>query len=540
MSYFKSDKNKTILILVSMALLGIMIQGWFINYIDFIGVQDTYFLTASREMFSSDVLTEAEKESMKIVKDLNIDIIYPAISGFIYFIVGDIEVAFKLCYVIFSSVLIISIFLISLRLYDRRTAVISSLLIIFLPAVSITIYTAMRHVIFISLLFLSLYFILEASLRKRNLYYCLGGISLGFAYLTRGEGIVIFFSIFVIFILKSYFEKKKETREILNGSIIFLVSFLFLFIPHKIFINYTSGSWGIGGDTKYQYYTFVGGQGFVDKIKASEVVEYGLQIYGSGEENDYSILNAIKKKPTAYLSRVIKNAKDLLTVLPTPTVLPFFLLPFIGLSLIELISNYKTMELHLIFIAIVTAFIIMIVFVFNVIPRYLTPIVPIMIIWSAYGINKTQDILRAKSFHKFAYLPSIIIILSLSIMFFAYTKTIAAALPRETKAIGEWIKSNTSASDLVIVSKEWFDERFYLQYYSKRKVRNHSSVSEGSILMLRQGQGRELPAIKVNFIDSDNEKETEAVIDSYVKDLIPTELQSFKMKDHQIVIYEML
>ena len=62
MSYLKSDKNKTILILVSMALLGIMIQGWFINYIDFIGVQDTYFLTASREMFSSDVLTEAEKE----------------------------------------------------------------------------------------------------------------------------------------------------------------------------------------------------------------------------------------------------------------------------------------------------------------------------------------------------------------------------------------------------------------------------------------------------------------------------------------------
>lgn len=541
MSYLNSDKNKIILNFVAMALLGILIQGWFINYIDFIGVQDTYFLPASKAMFSSDVLTEAEKESMKIVKDLNIDIIYPAVCGFIYFIVGDMEVAFKLCYVFFSSVLIISIFLISLRLYDRKTAVISSLLTIFLPAVSITIYIAMRHVIFISLLFLSLYFILEAYLTKKNLYYCLGGIFLGFASITRGEGIVIFFSIFIIFILKSYFEKKEKTKKTLSGNIIFLASFLFLLIPHKIFVSCASGSWGIGGDTKYQYYTFVGGQGFIDKIKASDVVEYGLKIYGSGEENNYSILTAIKKKPGAYLARVIKNAKDFLVVFPTPTVLPFFLLPFIGLALIGLMNNYATMEVHLIFIAIITTFIIMIVFVFNIIPRYLTPVVPIMIIWSADGIKKTQDTLREKGFNKFIYLPSILTVLPLLLMFFAYTKNIAEALPRETRTIGKWIESNTSASDLVIVPKEWFDERFYLQYYSKRKVRNYSSMSGGSIFILREGQnGRVLPTLEANnMLISSNKKQINTIIDSYIKDLVPTELHAFKMNGKKIVVYEM-
>ncbi len=515
MSYFKSDKNETIFILLLMTLMGILIQGWFINYIDFIGVQDTGLLNLAKRMVSSyEIFTDAENELLKHYE--NMSPLYPIICGLIYYIIGDIDVAFKICYILFSGVLICSIFLISLRLYGKETAVISSLLTIFLPAVSITIYMAMKHVIFISLLYLSLYFILIAYLNNKTKYYVLSGISLGFLWLARGEGVIIFLAILIVFILTSFFEDKRINKNIFKNNVIFALSFLLLYLPYILIIYKSTENWGVGGDKKYSYETFVGGQGFVDKIKANEVIQYGIKIYGSGEENNYSILNAIRKKPRAYIHRIINNGKELLVQLPSPTVLPFYLLPFIGIALIELLQYDNLGKANIIFMTIIASFIMMIIFVFNIIPRYLTPIVPIMIIWSAYGIKKIQDTLRKNNFNKFVYLPSIIIILSLSIMFFAYTKTIAAALPRETKAIGEWIKSNTSASDLVIVPKEWFDERFYLQYYSKRKVRNDSSISVGSILILKEDQ-----------------------INMYDKKIVTTELNTFIIKDKKIVVYGM-
>src|SRR3989338_6122180 len=154
MNYYNADKYKTIFVMCLITLFGMLIQGWFINYIDFIGVQDTGLLNLARGMFSSvEVFTDAEKELMRHYEFYNTSILgYPAICGFIYYLIGNIDVAFKICYIIFSGILIISVFLISLRLYNTETAIISSSLLIFLPAISVSIFFAMRHVIFISLL----------------------------------------------------------------------------------------------------------------------------------------------------------------------------------------------------------------------------------------------------------------------------------------------------------------------------------------------------------------------------------------------------
>ena len=529
--------NKSAKSLLILILFAILIQGWFVNSINFIGPQDAGYLNIARTMFTSDVITAAEKE-------LTIDYVdhsplYVAVCGFVYFLTGDIDGALKICYLFFSVILLVSIFLISLRLYERETAIISSFLVLFLPALSVTIYYAMRHVIFISLLYLSLYFILKAYLDKRIRYYSLGGLALGLAYMTRGEGLVIFIAVLIVCILTSIFEERRFNKEFFKRNIIFVFCFILFYLTQSLLIYNSTGDWGMGGRKDYQYAQFIFGQAEIAGIKdasGSGTYEYGHQLYGTGEENNFSIFNAIKRNPSAYMHRLIGNYRNLLYEFSSPPVFPFFLLPFVGIALIELLKNHESVKAHILFFAIIIAMLSLLIFIFNVQTRHLTPIVPIMIMWSAYGIKKTQDTLRGKGFTKFAYLPSVVIILSLSIMFFTYTKSIAAAIPRETKAIGEWIKSNTSVSDLVIVPKGWFDERIYLQYYSKRKVRNHSSASEGSILMLRQGQGEELPAHKVDYTGSDNE---DAIIDSYIKDLIPTEIYSFKVKDQKIVVYEM-
>ncbi len=529
--------NKAPKSLLVMILFAILIQGWFVNTINFIGPQDAGYLNIARSMFTSDVITAAEKE-------LTIDYVdhspfYVAVSGFVYFLTGDIDGVLKICYLLFSVILLVSVFLISLRLYDRETAIISSFLVLLLPALSVTIYYAMRHVIFISLLYLSLYFLLKAYLDKRLRYYSLGGLALGLGYMTRGEGLVIFIAVLTVFILTSIFEERRFNKDVFKRIIIFASCFILFYVTQLLLIYNSTGDWGMGGRKDYQYAQFIFGQAAIVGIQdasGSGTYEYGHKLYGTGEENNFSIFNAIKRNPSAYMERLIGNYRNLLYEFPSPPVLPFILLPFLGIALIELLKNHESVKAHILLFAIVIAMLSLLIFIFNVQTRHLTPIVPIMIIWSAYGIKKTQDTLRGKGLTKLAYLPSILIILSLSMMFFTYTKSIAAAIPRETKAIGEWIQSNSSASDLVIVPKKWFDERIYLQYYSKRKVRQHPTVNEGSILMLRQGQGAELPAHKVDYKGFEHE---DAIIDSYIKDLIPARLYAFKVKDHQVVVYEM-
>jgi len=515
--YKPNRTTKTIFLILLMIFLNALIQGYFINQINFISPQDTGLLNIAREIVSKDTFTEAEKELMEPYK--NHPPLYSIICGVIYLFAGNIDIAPKIYYIIFSSAIIIPVFLISLRLYGMETAIISTLLLIFLPALSTTIYYSMRHVIFIFLLYSSLYFVIIAYLDGKAKYYGYGGFLLGLTYLARGEGLIIFLSLLFIIILISLFEEKKINITISKKGIIFACCFMLVFIPHLLYLHNLTGNWSLGGDKKYQYVAFISGQGVADKIKgdSDDLSEYGYKIYGSGEENNYSILNAIKKKPIAYLSRIVKNVRNLLDVLPSPTVLPFYLYPFIGFALIESLRNVELMKVSIIFMAAIISLIILLIMIFHVQPRLITPIVPIMAIWSAYGIKKTQDILKEMNYKNLIYFPSIIIVLSLSVMFFAYTKTIADVIPRETKIIGEWVKSNTSLSDLVVVPKEWYDEKYYLQYYSKRKVRNDSSISGESILILKEDQ--------INLLN---------------KKLILTELNTFKIKDKKIVVYKAL
>ncbi len=512
--------NNIIFVILFLVFLNSLIQGYFINQINFISPQDTGLLNIARKIISSDTFTEAEQELMEPYKIY--PPIYSAICGIIYFFTGDLDEAPKIYHIIFSSALIVPIFLISLRLYGKETAVISSLLLTFLPALSITIYYSVRHVSFNFFLFLSLYYIFIGDLDNKIKYYGLGGFFLGITYLIRGEVLVIVFTVLLVIVLKGLLEKNKQFKDIFKKALVFICLFLPPFLFSSLYVYNSTGNWSIGGDKKWKYDHFITGQGVIDGV-SNNVIEHGYKVYGSAEENNNSILTAIKKNPKAYISRVIKNFKILLDVLPSPVIIPFYLYLFMGIALFELLGDSDQMKGSIIFIATVISFILLWTIVFFVQAKHLVPIVPVFAIWVSHGMKRTHDIMRKKNLNKLAYSPSFVIVSSLAIIFFIYTKMISIAIPRETKEIGEWLKANTLITDVIAIPKEWFDERFYLQYYSKRKVRNEfpenpnfldNYINERAILIMKKDQ-----------------------INMYDKKIVPTELNIFKIKDKKIIVY---
>jgi len=518
------ETNKVIVIAVVLLFIDILVQGFFINKIDFISPQDAGFLNFAREIVSPEEMTEADKELTENYK--NHTPLYPLISGIIYILTGNLDRVPAICYVIFSAALIIPVFLISLRVYGKETAIISSLLLIFIPALSITIYYSLRHVIFNFFLYLSLYFILIAYLDKKTANYALGGFFLGMTYLARGEGLIVFLVICLVIILMLLFEKKLQKKHGFKIFIIFIGGFLICFIPHILYVYNSTGQLSFGGDRNYKYYVFTTGQGVVDNVKGDTdaLVEYGYKIYGSAEENNNSIFNAIKKNPKAYISRIIKNFKNLLDVLPSTLLIPFFLYPFCGLALIELLNNDEQLKVAILFISVVMSFVFLLTIIYYVQTKLLTPIVPIVLTWAAYGIKKTQDAIREQRLLKFAYLPLVLTILPLAIIFYVYIKPLSENIPREMKNIGEWIKANTLPSDMIVIQKEWYDEKLYLQYYSRRKVRKDNLKNLEFFRNTKDGD----PVLIVK------NKE----LYPFKEKIIYSVLKVFSVKNKKIVIYE--
>ena len=67
--YKPNRTTKTIFLILLMIFLNALIQGYFINQINFISPQDTGLLNIAREIVSKDTFTEAEKELMEPYKN---------------------------------------------------------------------------------------------------------------------------------------------------------------------------------------------------------------------------------------------------------------------------------------------------------------------------------------------------------------------------------------------------------------------------------------------------------------------------------------
>ena len=143
----------------------------------------------------------------------------------------DAETAARAISLIAGSLLLIPFFLTAHSLFDRKTAVIASLLIAVHPDLVRISAVIMRDSLFLSLVVFAVYFVVAGISKKNKLFWIFAGIAASLASATRSEGVEILIAVLIWMAVDIIIRIKKKTslREVwqknISGVLLLLLSF---------------------------------------------------------------------------------------------------------------------------------------------------------------------------------------------------------------------------------------------------------------------------------------------------------------------------
>lgn len=126
----------------------------------------------------------------------------------------------------------------------------------------------------------------------------LASLFVGLAALSRNDGLILFFLFFIIVVLLSI-PMKRFKASLIAGILPFAV----LVGGYIVLYGLVSGVFKLG-IMERTYIAFEQGQGFTYGYSVSDGTLDVRRIYGTPEENRYSVISAIKRNPNAFFDRV--------------------------------------------------------------------------------------------------------------------------------------------------------------------------------------------------------------------------------------------
>jgi hypothetical protein len=171
---------------------------------------------------------------------------------------------------------------------------------------------------------------------------------LGLAALTRSDGLVLFLVFITLVIILS--RVWKQTGKVIVASIL---PFTMIVGGYLVIYGLVSGDFEFGTFQRL-YAAFEQGQKTVmseDKQLWMEAGSEARKVYGTPEENNYSVINAIRHNPQAFLNRVKATAKylpgQLLNTYDKRMAAVIFLLALVGIWRLAKSKSYRLLGLFL-------------------------------------------------------------------------------------------------------------------------------------------------------------------------------------------------
>lgn len=296
-------------------------------------------------------------------------------------------------------------FLITRQIFNEKAAYISSFLVAFNYCFISISYVTLSDSCFIFFLLLSFYFTIRLYYKrsekdqkiKEFLFYLALGFTLGFTYLIRPEGFIIFVFCIIILLIKKIKDHLKITK-ILSYMIGFLLSFSCLSLPYIFYIHEYTGLWTFSPKTTYNLLVGEGvveGQDHVDRLK-EEHPEY---FNSSAHVN---IFEYIQQRGEIFTKRILLNIISEISIIIS--ILYYLGLIFVGFELFDLtfkikneknrkniIFNKKGIYSIILFLAFISP-----LFIYNlffIAQRFILPYAILLIIILSQGIVKFSKII---------------------------------------------------------------------------------------------------------------------------------------------------
>lgn len=409
-----------------------------------------------------------------IVPELHYTPLLPILAGVLHLLTQNGEWASNIVFIIAGTLLIVPVYGLARRMYGGRVALITAVLLVIYPALtsSVLFWGTMTEPLFILLVYSAFYCVLAGIEDERRWPFAVAGVLLSLAYLTRPEALISCGLLTLYLIVLWLVQKRLFTRAVLARLALLLAAFVLVAAPYIGFLYAKSGRLLITGKLGL---TYAMGEAVLNKDPAeydrliASLDSTGTQIvWYSPDRFSYSVLGDLLSDPAAFAGRTLANAHVLSGQLFARAIFPTLLGVPVLLGLMRVAWDRRRLRREGL-LAVLLAAPLVSFLPFHIEIRFFAPALPVLLIWTAHGIDllgrwllDSWDTLRGKppagvdagwARRAVALLP-----LALALAFFVLmTPRVLRAGQSNTdwthKDAGLWLEQN-AAHDAVIMARD--------------------------------------------------------------------------------------
>jgi len=405
--------------------------------------------------------------------------LYPLLSGLLYLLTRNLELASNLLYLLFGPLLVLPLYGIGRRLYGAPAGLASGLLTALWPAFNAAVpwWGTMTEPPFYFFVALGLWAAVVAAgfapqgrevepeedeVAGRQLWaWGLAGLAFGLAYLTRPEGIW-YMPVVGAALLIGVWAQRTPWRRWLPAGLLYVAGFLVCFIPYAIHTRIHTGAWMVSEKVGITFQDSMalarGNLAEHDRI-LWQLDSTGRRVFFFSPESFHlSMWDEIRANPRGYAGMIYLNIRALLDRFFTVEDFVPALLPLLGLGLFGTPWDRRRLRGELLLLAsLVPPLTFLLFFIFT---RYLSPMLLPMLLWTGLGLVRVCQWAMewpgaGSAWRRLAWWLPIGVVAALLLAVHPLTLsavTSTQAVRWEHRAAGEWLASHAPA-DAVIMAR---------------------------------------------------------------------------------------
>jgi 4-amino-4-deoxy-L-arabinose transferase-like glycosyltransferase len=454
-------RNPELWILLAIAVISLVLRVALIRVDRVVRWDEPDYLIAGRNLFSG------KGYAVTGLPEIHYAPLFPVVTGLLYPITHNMKLNSDIAYVLFGTLTLLLFYWLARRLFGVRVAVMATAFLCLFPALTagVIFWGTMLEPLYLFLLYAAFCAVWLAWEVKNLAAHLAAGALFGLAYLTKPEAIVYLGLMFALLALGNLWRRSLFKWRVFAGILGGVLAFALVIAPYIAFLYRHTGRILITGKLGV---TYVAGLGAVERDPGlydralSRLDEAGEEIIWFSEDRfKYSIGEEIRADPQGLVRRIWRNVNALEAVLFARHVFPFYFLLLIGLAWFRSAWSRErtTKELFLV-AAVLPVFVFL---PFHIELRYFAPMLPILLLWLAKGIEALGDWLR-QTWENWGSAPRqaarlavghSVLLSALILAFFLVLQPrvlrdgLANMNPSRREA-GLWLKANSPAGSLVM------------------------------------------------------------------------------------------
>lgn len=392
--------------------------------------------------------------------------LYPIVSGLLYLLVGDLELASDTAYALFGGLLLFPVFVIVRRIYGVQTAWLAAVLLAIFPALTVSVlyWGTMTEPLYLCLLYGGLAAFLIGIEDNRERMFAAAGTLFGLAYLTRPEA-VLYFGVLLVFGLGLGLQVGTRSLRTWQSMGWFTLAFVLLAAPYIFHLHAQTGHWMLTGKLEMTWElskaTVAGDLTAFDRaVNSLDATETEVLWYAP-DRFKRNLLQLILADPDEFVQRVVTNVRELRNQFFDWYIFPKVFLPLIIVGLFKAPWDRKRLVHEAFLMASLLPLVSFLVFFIDV--RFFAPALPVLLMWAAQGalnlgswLQNTVELCYPKPLFggrvrtMLRWLPAAMAALFLIIMLPVVTRARAGNVEFGKKKAGLWLKEHTPSNTKVM------------------------------------------------------------------------------------------